>query len=390
MVARIRYSAFGLPTIVPFFCTSDFDDGSGNGVPDGGLSFDDLIYYYGLFNTGNPRADLDGGDYTLVPDGGVTVSDLLAYLGLNAYGKVSNLDDVRFAYRGYQYDPHLNLYHVRHRVLDPELGRWLQRDPAGFVDGLNLYAYTRSSPFGASDPYGLYMDTESNIGMNNGQWGTWYHIYDRGWFGFSYDHVNSFFVPNSNSNGDNTKAYDDVVDEFSRRQRELLNEIGAGAALASDVLEMVQAAGALAIVVVVPGPEDLVLAAAMFAKGIRFFLKIGEEIVGIGKAGEKIALNADEALAVEKLAAKEAGAASKAEDAAKACKPSKSADLPIAAQKQAGHIPGTPQYANRIKQGKTTSAFFGEESGYKWTQKAWREGTPTADPKIKYTMQASR
>ncbi|MGD9791107.1 MAG: RHS repeat-associated core domain-containing protein [Phycisphaerales bacterium] len=152
---RIRYSAFGLPSVVPFFSTADFDDGSGLGVPDGGLTIDDLIYYNGLYNYGNVRADLDGGDYTLVPDGGVTISDLLAYLELNANGKVSTLDDVRFAYRGYQYDPHLNLYHVRHRVLDPELGRWLQRDPAGFVDGLNLYAYTRSSPFGKWDPYGL-------------------------------------------------------------------------------------------------------------------------------------------------------------------------------------------------------------------------------------------
>jgi len=57
--------------------------------------------------------------------------------------------------------------------------------------------------------------------------------------------------------------------------------------------------------------------------------------------------------------------------------------LPISAQKQAGHIPGTPQYANRINQGKTTSAFFGEQSGNAWTQRAWQKGTPTADPNIK-------
>jgi RHS repeat-associated protein len=31
------------------------------------------------------------------------------------------------------------LYHVRHRVYDPIAGRWLQRDPAGFDDGMNLY-----------------------------------------------------------------------------------------------------------------------------------------------------------------------------------------------------------------------------------------------------------
>ena len=32
---------------------------------------------------------------------------------------------------------------------------------------------------------------------------------------------------------------------------------------------------------------------------------------------------------------------------------------------------------------KPTSAFFGKESANKWTQKAWKEGTPTADPNIK-------
>ncbi len=152
---RIRYSAFGLPTVVPFFSTADFDDGSGLGVPDGGTSIDDLLSFMSLFSTGNVRADLDGGNYTLVPDGGITIEDLNTFFDLFANGKVSTLDGVRFAYRGYQYDPHLNLYHVRHRVLDPELGRWLQRDPAGFVDGLNLYAYCGSDPFGRWDPHGL-------------------------------------------------------------------------------------------------------------------------------------------------------------------------------------------------------------------------------------------
>lgn len=42
------------------------------------------------------------------------------------------------------------------------------------------------------------------------------------------------------------------------------------------------------------------------------------------------------------------------------------------------------QYKNRLKvPNKKTSAFFGKKSGDKWTQKAWKEGTPTADPNIK-------
>lgn len=48
------------------------------------------------------------------------------------------------------------LYHVRHRVYDPITGRWLQRDPAGFVDGMNLYEYCASGPIGCSDPWELH------------------------------------------------------------------------------------------------------------------------------------------------------------------------------------------------------------------------------------------
>jgi len=34
----------------------------------------------------------------------------------------------------------------RNRIYDPKHGRWLQRDPAGYVDGLNLYQYVLSNP----------------------------------------------------------------------------------------------------------------------------------------------------------------------------------------------------------------------------------------------------
>jgi len=47
-------------------------------------------------------------------------------------------------------------YYVRHRAYHPALGRWFQRDPAGYIDGLNLYEYVRSRPVGATDPRGLW------------------------------------------------------------------------------------------------------------------------------------------------------------------------------------------------------------------------------------------
>ena len=47
------------------------------------------------------------------------------------------------------------LYHVRHRVYDPISGRWLTRDPAGFVDGMNLYEYCGGGSVSCFDPMGL-------------------------------------------------------------------------------------------------------------------------------------------------------------------------------------------------------------------------------------------
>ena len=44
------------------------------------------------------------------------------------------------------------------RYRDLETGVWLTRDPAGFVDGPNLYAYVRQNPWSAFDPHGLYLD----------------------------------------------------------------------------------------------------------------------------------------------------------------------------------------------------------------------------------------
>jgi hypothetical protein len=46
-------------------------------------------------------------------------------------------------------------YFYRARQYDPERGRFLQRDPAGYADGLNLYEYARGAPASLVDPLGL-------------------------------------------------------------------------------------------------------------------------------------------------------------------------------------------------------------------------------------------
>lgn len=58
-------------------------------------------------------------------------------------------------YAGYSYNPEVSLYSVRFRHFDPGLGRWVERDPAGFVDGQNLYQYVQGRPCHSFDPFGL-------------------------------------------------------------------------------------------------------------------------------------------------------------------------------------------------------------------------------------------
>lgn len=47
------------------------------------------------------------------------------------------------------------LYYYGHRYYQPWLGRWASADPAGPVDGLNLYAMVRNNPINHADPNGL-------------------------------------------------------------------------------------------------------------------------------------------------------------------------------------------------------------------------------------------
>ncbi len=61
--------------------------------------------------------------------------------------------DNQLLYRGYRHDPETGLYHARHRFYHAPLGRWINRDPAGYQDGMNLYgAYFVP---GGWDPWGL-------------------------------------------------------------------------------------------------------------------------------------------------------------------------------------------------------------------------------------------
>ena len=58
------------------------------------------------------------------------------------------------------------------RYRDIETGVWLSREPAGFVDGPNLYAYVLQNPWTSFDPDGLRIDekTRRDVDDKTGKW----------------------------------------------------------------------------------------------------------------------------------------------------------------------------------------------------------------------------
>jgi RHS repeat-associated protein len=72
------------------------------------------------------------------------------------YGETPAWTGSRFRYTGQTMIPEAHLYYYKARVYSPSLGRFLQTDPVGTNDDLNLYAYTGNDPVNLADPTGDY------------------------------------------------------------------------------------------------------------------------------------------------------------------------------------------------------------------------------------------
>ena len=84
--------------------------------------------------------------YWYEPYGKVTIT------APNGSAQQTILNDTHL-FQGQRRDPETGLYYFKNRYYSPELGRFLQRDPAEYKDGMNLY--TASIAWNALDPLGL-------------------------------------------------------------------------------------------------------------------------------------------------------------------------------------------------------------------------------------------
>ena len=134
---------------------------------DDDLCDDERLYYTTDANMNVTALLEDDGD----------VAERYAY---DPYGSVTTMDpnwtvdttpdyDNHILYCGYYLDWETGLYHVRNRMYHAQLGRWLTRDPLGYVDGMSLYLYLVANPIAGTDPLGLEPVTATTVLVGAGK-----------------------------------------------------------------------------------------------------------------------------------------------------------------------------------------------------------------------------
>jgi RHS repeat-associated protein len=112
---------------------------------------DPVVWYEGAALTDRRWIHSDERGSVIATTDGTGAATIYTY---GPYGEPTSWTGSRFRYTGQIAFPEAQLYHYKARVYDPFLGRFLQTDPIGTKDDLDLYTYVGNDPLDKTDPTG--------------------------------------------------------------------------------------------------------------------------------------------------------------------------------------------------------------------------------------------
>jgi RHS repeat-associated protein len=105
----------------------------------------ETLYYYHFDGLGSVVALSDN-------DG-----DIIERYSYDVFGEPNRMSNIGnpYLFTAREYDSETGNYYYRARYYKPLIGRFLQTDPIGYNDGLNMYMYVGDNPGNLVDPWGL-------------------------------------------------------------------------------------------------------------------------------------------------------------------------------------------------------------------------------------------
>jgi RHS repeat-associated protein len=152
------------------------------------------LYYYIKNHLGTPIA--------LTDDKGKIVEEYETdEFGIVSTGKNSKLNNIFFT--GKIYDKEIWLYYYNFRYYNPELGRFINRDPIWIIDDINLYVYVGNNPLKWTDPWGLeaknmlvekYIISIFDLAVENTKWANIIVFYEWTKTNWAFDLKNNLYL----------------------------------------------------------------------------------------------------------------------------------------------------------------------------------------------------